>query len=98
MKKIFLLTCCLVLLMTGFAQLGIKAGAGITNVPYKDLDHNIRSSFNIGLYLQHPFSKKFTIQPELVYSVKGFNSTSIQFNDTRDNNALYQYLNLPVMA
>jgi hypothetical protein len=99
MKRIILLTCCAMLFTAGFAQVGVKMGVGVANVPYKDFDHKARSSFNIGFYFQQPLSKKIAVQPELIYTLKGYTAPIFQFADTSQvkMSVLYQYLNLPVM-
>ncbi|WP_166384868.1 porin family protein [Polaribacter sp. 11A2H] len=98
MKKVLLVTLLTVLsIVNANAQdieFGVKAGlnfASINGDNTKDL--GTVTSFNFGLMAEIPFTEKFSIQPELLFSGHGFSTGS----DTNDFVAL-NYLNIPLMG
>ena len=53
-------------------KLGIKAGLNLTNLYVADVSNeHVKAGFNAGLFAKFPVAKGFSIQPELLYSVKG---------------------------
>ena len=95
MKKILLLA---VLTVLGFANVnaqeikfGIKGGlnfASISGDNTKGTD--VVTSFNLGLLSEIPISKKFSFQPELMYSGQGYS--------LKDDTIALSYLNIPLMG
>lgn len=76
---------------------GIKGGANYTDISGKDLDknaHRYRLSWHGGVLLniQYPGNKWFSIQPEILYSSKGFENYSLPFEFT-DNKGVVLYSN-----
>lgn len=74
---------------------GAKAGANFASIS-GDLTDNIdgRTSFNVGAVASIGISKKFSIQPELVYSAQG-GTASIE---GQDFTIKLDYINVPVLA
>src|ERR1700744_2547677 len=61
-------------------KFGIKGGLNLTNL-YVDNsnDEHIKAGFNAGVFAKLPITKGFSIQPELLYSVKGAKETYSNF-------------------
>jgi len=111
MKKVFLAVVAVLLVATASIQsqaqgvrLGIKAGANLSNLS-GDLTNEDRfenkTGFVGGIMLNAPIVDNFfSIQPELLYSQKGFkNNGSALFNQYRyEGKANFNYLDLPVLA
>lgn len=116
MKKLCLLTflwcSCLVLQAQEF-RYGLKGGFNYSDINGKDLDKNAHRS-KIGwhagamLNIQYPGNNWFSIQPELLYSRKGYENYSLAAEVRDGNNTLFykaqegglvrlNYLDLPVM-
>jgi Outer membrane protein beta-barrel domain len=100
MKKIILTTsACIFFLLQANAQinLGIKAALNLSNVKFPGSPNNsTRLGFNAGLLTQVSIFKKFIIQPELLYSVKGhkFPATNFDGGGTLSLN----YISVPVLV
>lgn len=84
-------------------QFGVKGGVNIANFTGDDIgDSDSRTSFNLGLFMEIPFSERFSFQPEVLYSGQGF--TAITRNQSNifdvDDNVEYQlnYIQIPLMA
>lgn len=81
----------------GYLYVGPKLGA---NASFNSVDAGtgVDKSANFGYQIggvgKFGITKKLSIQPELVYTSKGF-STSSDFADTKSN---YKYIGLPVVA
>lgn len=73
MKKIVLSSFALFSGIILFAQtsIGVKGGLNITKTKNLDASPNERYAFNVGFVSQKNISKRFFIQPELLYSSKG---------------------------
>ena len=116
MKKLYLMLFFACLVFPSLAQefrFGVKGGLNYTDINGKDLDKNAHRS-KIGWHagamvnIQYPGNTWFSIQPELIYTRKGYENYSL-LSDIRDknNNLLYtrqegglvrlNYLELPVM-
>ncbi|KAA9036337.1 PorT family protein [Ginsengibacter hankyongi] len=99
MKKFSVLVLSLCLLTTVHAQhahLGIKGGVNIANLHY---NNNTTTDAKVGLNLGvlahiHTSSKKWAIQPELLYSLEGANSKIDQEGTAHIN---LNYLNVPIL-
>lgn len=97
MKKIIL--CVVAVFAFGYAnaqktQFGIKAGVNFATLTGDTAGVNSIVGFNIGGFSEIKISDKFSIQPELLYSIQGAKvdseGTTVDFN--------LSYLNIPVMA
>lgn len=98
MKKLFLP----ILLVVGTAmaaqaqgiKFGAKAGASLTSITGKDVDGNTyKFGFHGGLMANFAFNDMVSIQPEVLYSMKGTKDKSN--NDERLNTS---YIDVPVMV
>jgi hypothetical protein len=110
MKKALILIVAVVGSFAAQAQttIGIKAGANYSNLSgdLKDESRfNNKLGFHGGLYANIPvISELFSIQPEFLYSNKGFKyddkvTTSLFGTETRqEGSANFNYLDVPVMA
>lgn len=107
MKKYILICCTLFFSATITAQtekvkLGVKAGLNLASLTFdeSELNSSDKSGFTAGLMVEIPLTKKFSIQPELLYSQQG---TKTSFSDQDVTNSHYKstinlnYLNIPVM-
>ncbi|MBC7523581.1 MAG: PorT family protein [Flavobacterium sp.] len=81
-------------------KIGLKGGANLSNI-YDEQDQNYAAEkkygFFAGAFLSIPLSKYFGIQPEVVYSQKGFkangNVLGVGYQFTRTSN----YLDIPLL-
>lgn len=76
---------------------GAKAGVNIANITGAEESFDPIISFHAGGFAEFLISDKFSIQPELLYSVQGAKNKKANdyFNETILN---LNYLNLPIMA
>lgn len=90
---------------TGF---GIRGGGNLSNLS-GDLKNENRYEnkigFHAGAFINFPVTADFfSIQPELIYSQKGFENSDVEYTDLLGNNyrrtgkVNYNYLDLPVLA
>jgi hypothetical protein len=89
------------------ASFGIRGGANISNLSGDLRDENRfenKVGFHAGIMANFGIVDDFfSIQPELLYSVKGFRSEDSEvslplFNRRREGKVNYNYLDLPVLA
>jgi hypothetical protein len=89
------------------ASFGVRAGANISNVSGDLRDENRfenKVGFHAGVTANFGIVEDFfSIQPELLYSVKGFKNESSEFTllgqtRRREGKVNYNYLDLPVLA
>lgn len=81
-------------------KIGVKGGLNLTNLYVDDVeDENMKLGFNLGLFAKLPVTQGFSIQPELLYSVKGSKLTYdlgiLGSNEYRFN---LNYVEVPVLA
>jgi hypothetical protein len=116
MKKLLLVATAILWQFTAHAQdfrFGVKGGANFADIAGKDLDensHRYKLGWHAGVMvnIQNSTNKVFSIQPELLYSRKGYenNSLPVEIRNS-NNNLLYSqqegglvrlnYLDLPVI-
>ena len=82
------------------AKFGIKGGLNLTSLYTDDVSsEHMKAGFNAGIFAKLPVTKGFSIQPELLYSVKGAKDT---YNNFTEGSGEYRfnlgYLELPVLA
>jgi len=82
------------------AKFGIKGGLNLTNLYVADVSNDrMKAGFNAGVFAKLPVTRGFSIQPELLYSLKGAKET---YNNSVQGNGEYRfnlgYLELPVLA
>jgi hypothetical protein len=72
---------------------GIKAGASLTTVTGSDVDHaKNKFGFNGGVLANFGFNDMISIQPEVLYSMKG-----AKRDDTNDMRVNLNYIDVPVL-
>ena len=81
-------------------KFGIKGGLNLTSLYVDDVSkEHMKAGFNAGIFAKLPVTKGFSIQPELLYSVKGAKDTYSNFvqgdGEYRFN---LGYMELPVLA
>lgn len=86
------------------AQIGVKVGVNFTNMVFdekdtdiEDLARNGATNYAIGLEFILPLSDRIALQPELLYSKKGAESTYTILGQTFKNELSYNYLDIPFM-
>ncbi|HWI92101.1 MAG TPA: porin family protein [Flavisolibacter sp.] len=98
MKKTALILTMLFFINYCFAQvrIGLKAGVNANNAA--DVDGSkIKWGINAGPVLQINFAKTFFVQPELLYSLKGYQSPTSAPNFSDPATISLNYINLPVL-
>ncbi|GAA4507752.1 porin family protein [Hymenobacter ginsengisoli] len=76
------------------ARFGVKAGASLTGVTGKDTDGTAyKFGFNGGVMANFAINDMFSIQPEVLYSMKGAKD-----NSNSDNRINLNYIDVPVLA
>ena len=81
-------------------KFGIKGGLNLTNLYVDNVsDEHVKAGFNAGIFAKLPVSRGFSIQPELLYSLKGAKDT---YNNILQGSGEYRfnlgYIELPVLA
>jgi len=81
-------------------KLGIKGGLNLTTLYSSDVStSHMKAGFNAGVFAKLPVTRGFSIQPELLYSLKGAKST---YSNFVQGNGEYRfnlgYIELPVLA
>lgn len=82
------------------AKFGIKGGLNLTSLYVDNVSsEHVKAGFNAGIFAKLPVTRGFSIQPELLYSVKGAKDT---YNNFTEGSGEYRfnlgYLELPVLA
>lgn len=76
-------------------QLGARAGYNYSTFIGKtvsDLDFKAKNGYHVGLFAELPFSSKFSIQPEVLYSVQGAGDVFQKDDELNTKN-----INIPVL-
>lgn len=112
MKKMIIIICALTFSMYLHAQetqtateskptakFGIKGGLNLANLYVDDVDdENMKPGLNVGLYAKIPVSKIFSVQPEILYSMKG---AQLNYNNILGSGKYrfnLNYLEIPIGA
>jgi hypothetical protein len=81
------------------ATFGVKGGINLSNLYVQNVsDENAKIGFQVGLFAKAPIAEHFSLQPELLYSLKG---SHLEYNNTFAKgkvNYNLHYIELPVMA
>jgi hypothetical protein len=82
------------------AKFGIKGGLNLTQLYVANASgEHLKAGFNAGIFVKLPVARGFSIQPELLYSVKGAKE---DYNNIVEGSGEYQfnlnYLELPLLA
>jgi hypothetical protein len=100
MKKAFTLILAIAFsLIQSFGQIsiGVKGGLNLSNVKnIGSANNKTRLGFNSGLITEIAVGKKFIIQPELLYSIKGFKFTPTTFNS--GGTLSFNYVSFPLLS
>lgn len=76
-------------------QFGVKAGANVANLIGSDADGSkAKFGFNAGAFAEIPVAEKFSVKPELVYSLQGAKGEE----EGVDGKLNLSYINIPVLA
>lgn len=111
MKKVILLIAFVTISVTNFyAQnntdnrksftFGIKAGANYSNVydsSSEDFIADGKLGFAGGIFVAIPLGKFIGIQPEILYSQKGFNSTGTYLGSTYEMTRTTEFIDIPLL-
>lgn len=82
--------------VTGF---GIKAGVAMSNIFGKDVyDQRFRVGFSYGVFMTYGFGRRFAIQPELLYVMKGSKYVNGQGSDAYRETMSLEYVEVPILA
>lgn len=80
---------------------GIKAGASLTSLVgggAEGADFRYRSGFHGGFLANFALARGWSVQPELLYSMKGANSTQPYLGGVVASTSTRHYLDVPVLA
>lgn len=82
------------------AKFGIKGGLNLTNLYVADVStEHMKAGFNAGVFAKLPVTRGFSIQPELLYSLKGAKE---DYNNFVQGSGEYRfnlgYMELPLLA
>jgi hypothetical protein len=105
MKKIILIIAGMLSITYGAiaqdgAAFGLKVGANYSNVyDSKGEDFEADGKFGLaaGAFLSIPFGKYIGIQPEVLFSQKGFRSTGTMFGTSYDLKRTTSYIDVPLL-
>jgi hypothetical protein len=81
-------------------KFGIKGGLNLTNLHSNEFaDNHLKAGFNAGIFSKIPITQGFSIQPELLYSVKGSKS---DYNNFVQGSGEYRfnlgYVEMPILG
>lgn len=80
-----------------FSQFGAKAGLNLSNMTIDGSnDRNLRTGFHVGVFNRTGISEFFSIQPELLYTTKGFTNNYDVAVAEGDVNFNLNYLEIPI--
>ena len=81
-------------------QFGLKAGINYSNV-YKatgeEFEADAKFGFVAGLFVMVPIGEKLGIQPEILFSQKGFKATGIILENTYELTRTTNYIDVPLL-
>lgn len=106
MKKIILLSCCFLFLITSEqlqAQLNfaVHAGANIGSITYKWEEETIRNAnhigIRVGLIAEYQITEKMALHTGVIYSQKGAKEKDSNDDWTETNKLTINYLDLPLL-
>ena len=86
------------------AQIGVKAGVNFTNMVFeeentdiKDLARNGATNYAIGVEFILPLSDRIALQPELLFSKKGAESSYTVLGQSFKSELSYNYIDIPFL-
>lgn len=75
---------------------GVKGGVNLTKGAFENTSTDLAISYHLGVLAQFDFTEKIYLQPELLFSQKGWGIPKGNFNEKGD--MILSYLNLPVLV
>lgn len=86
MKKLISLVAALTIAASAFAQLGVVGGitSSSTQIEAAIADVNNVTQYHAGIALKLPITNFLTLQPEVIYNVKGTNISTINLGDLKN--------------
>lgn len=100
MKKVYLITClitCPFLYTFSQIKVGLKAGVDVGNVKFPSPSNtNTIVAFYGGLKTEITAGNKFIVQPELLYSQKGFGFSAL--GNSSSGHVNINYISVPLLA
>ena len=88
-------------LFNGNLKVGPKVGINVANASFDDNDRNSGSSrvrLRAGAFVEIGISDAFALQPELLYSAKGFEEPTSFSRERGSNESDLDYLSIPIIA
>jgi hypothetical protein len=81
-------------------KIGVKGGVNLSNLYVQDVgDENLKVGGNVGLFAKIPVTRGFSVQPEVLYSMKG---SQVNYNNLLFGSGKYRfnldYVEVPVLA
>lgn len=93
---------CILVTTSSQAQIvfGIKGGINVATIGGADAASMLKSrtGFAAGAYLEASFPFLVTVQPEMLYTTKGFTFSSASFGQTVTSTNTYSYIEIPVLV
>ncbi|MBU0984429.1 MAG: PorT family protein [candidate division Zixibacteria bacterium] len=82
--------------VTGITAKGFKAGLNLANHHGSDKDdnHSTRTGFAFGAFMTYAFSPQFAVQPEVLYTQKGYEWDDGVWTET----GKFDYIEIPVLV
>jgi hypothetical protein len=93
---VLILSCVFTTTVSGQVIFGAKGGLSLANVSFEDLDTEFMLTFNAGFLTRIPLAERFYLQPELMYSQKGYKVPGRDF--VEEGTVTFNYLCLPVLV
>jgi hypothetical protein len=103
-KKITLALIAFAMAFSLQAQVAIKAGVNFSNMLFEEADNSVEdlarngaTKFTAGLSFILPLGDAVALQPEILYTQKGAETTYTVLNTSYSNKLTYSYLDIPLL-
>lgn len=84
---------------TDLIQFGVKAGVNFATIAGDDFESpDSRTGFHAGVLAELPFSERFSIQPEILYSAQGFSAEGTILGSSYEADYKMDYIQVPILA
>ena len=97
-KKILFAALALCIVNGAIAQgikLGVKAGANLSTITELQANPKMKLGFHVGGFLDFKFSESLSLQPEILYSLQGYDYQWPE--ETESGSVNLNYINVPVL-
>ncbi len=94
-KRILFLLILALISNYSFSQVNFGIRTGLNIADYTKMDSYEKYGFYIGVYTSIPFTKKYTLQPEIIFTNQGSHLRSVP--EVRPNNITNDYLSISVI-